>query len=358
MVDNIFILAGGSGTRLWPASLNEYPKQFIKVKGEKSLLNLAIERALYLNIPGDIIIITLKSQLDDVIKECAPYSNTGKIVILPEPVARNTATALTAAAWWIKEEGKEQSTALILPADHLIEGMELFEKNTLEADLLAHKDFLVTFGIPPTYPETGYGYIKRGESYGKGYKVESFMEKPDIKTAKQFLEDGNYFWNSGMFVFKMDTFLTEIGKYSPDISASFAKLSNAPKPVFEKNFKIIMDAPEVEKAYRQSPSISIDYAVMEKTPLAAVVLAEFSWNDIGSWDQFETIIKNFKWAELFEVGSSNNTVFSDIPVALCGVENLIVVIKNGRALVCKKGSSQKIKEIRSLIEGEHREDLL
>ena len=358
MVDNVFILAGGSGTRLWPASLNEYPKQFIKIKGEKSLLNLAIERALYLDIPGEIIIITLKSQLDDVIKECAPYTNTGKIVILPEPVARNTATALTAAAWWIKKEGKGTTTALILPADHLIEGMDEFKKNTIEADSLAHKGFLVTFGIPPAYPETGYGYIKRGEPYGKGFKVESFMEKPDIKTAKQFIDDGNYFWNSGMFVFKIDSFLNEIEKYSPDISGSFAKLSNAPKPAFEKDLKIIMEDPEVEKSYRQSPSISIDYAVMEKTPLAAMVLAEFSWNDIGSWDQFETIIKNFKWAELFEVGSSNNTVFSDIPVALCGVENLIIVIKNGKALVCKKGTSQKVKELRTLIEVENREDLL
>ena len=358
MVDNVFILAGGSGTRLWPASLNEYPKQFIKVKGEKSLLNLAIERALYLDIPGEIIIITLKSQLEDVIKDCLPYKDTGKIVILPEPVARNTATALTAAAWWINKQGKEKTTALILPADHLIEGMEQFKKNTTEADSLAREGFLVTFGIPPTYPETGYGYIKRGEPHAKGFKVQSFMEKPDLKTAQQFVEDGNYFWNSGMFVFKIDSFLKEIEKYSPDIAASFAKVSDAPKPALENDFKIIMDTPEIEKSYRQSPSISIDYAVMEKTPLSAMVLAEFSWNDIGSWDQFETIIKNFKWAELFEVGSHNNTVFSDIPVALCGVEDLIVVIKNGKALVCKKGTSQKVKEIRNLIEGKERKDLL
>jgi mannose-1-phosphate guanylyltransferase/mannose-6-phosphate isomerase len=358
MVDNVFILAGGSGTRLWPASLNEYPKQFIKVKGEKSLLALTIERALYLDIPGEIIIITLKSQLDDVLKECAPYKDTGKVVILPEPVARNTAPALTAAAWWLKKEGKAESTALILPADHLIEGMDAFKQNTLEADLLAREGFLVTFGIPPAYPETGYGYIKKGEPHNKGYRVESFLEKPNLETAKHFVEDGNYFWNSGMFVFKTNNFLSEIEKYSPDVAVSFEKLDKNPKPVFENDFKIIMDSQEVEKAYKQSPSISIDYAVMEKTPLAAVVLAEFFWNDIGSWDQFETIIKNFEWAELFEVGSANNTVFSDIPVALCGVENLIVVIKNGKALVCKKGTSQKVKELRSLIEGKERKDLL
>ncbi|MCL2294814.1 MAG: mannose-1-phosphate guanylyltransferase [Spirochaetes bacterium] len=358
MVDNVFILAGGSGTRLWPASLNEYPKQFIKVKGEKSLLSLTIERALYLNISGEIIIITLKSQMDDVIKECAPYRDKARIVILPEPVARNTATALTAAAWWLKKSSKESSTALILPADHLIEGMEEFKRNAIEADALAREGFLVTFGIPPAYPETGYGYIKRGEVHADGYKVESFLEKPNLETAKQFIDDGNYFWNSGMFVFKMDTFLSEIEKYSPDITASFAKINEIPAPVFENKIKVIMDNQEVERAYKSSPSISIDYAVMEKTPLAAVVLADFPWNDIGSWDQFETIIKNFKWAELFEVGSANNTVFSDIPVALCGVEDLIVVIKNGKALVCKKGASQKVKELRSLMEGKDRVDLL
>ena len=361
MVDNVFILAGGSGTRLWPASLNEYPKQFIKVKGKKSLLDLTIERALALDISGEIVIITLKSQMNDVIKECAPYADTGKIVILPEPVARNTATALTAAAWWVGATGgssARQSTALILPADHLIEEIEAFKKNTIEADQLAREGFLVTFGIPPLYPETGYGYIKRGELHGKGFKVESFMEKPDLNTAKQFVDDGNYFWNSGMFVFKMDTFLNEIEKHSPDIAASFAKLNNVQEPVFKHGFKIIMDSAEVEKAYSLSPSISIDYAVMEKTPLSAMVLAEFSWNDIGSWDQFETIIKNFEWTELFEVGSSNNSVFSDIPVALCGVENLIVVIKNGKALVCKKGDSQKVKELRAIIEGQERSDLL
>ena len=358
MVDNVFILAGGSGTRLWPASLNEYPKQFIKIQGEKSLLNLTIERALSLDIPGEIIIITLKSQLDDVIKECAPYKDTGKIVVLPEPVARNTATALASAAWWLKKEGKGATTSLILPADHLIEGIELFKKNTIEADALAREDFLVTFGIPPAYPETGYGYIKKGISHKTGYKVESFMEKPDIETAKHFLHDGGYFWNSGMFVFKMDVFLNEIGKYSPDIIDSFSKLDKLPEPYQKEGIKIIMEGNEVERAYKKSPSISIDYAVMEKTSLAAMVSADFSWNDIGSWDQFDTIIKNFEWAELFEVGSSNNSVFSDIPVALCGVEDLIIVIKNGKALVCKKGASQKVKELRTLIEGMDRVDLL
>ncbi len=358
MVDNVLILAGGSGTRLWPASLNEYPKQFIKVKGGKSLLKLTIERALSLDIPGSIIIITLKSQLDDVVRECAAYSDTGKLVILPEPAARNTAPAIAAAAWWFRLSGEFPCTSLILPADHLIEDLGAFRENVLQADSLAREGFLVTFGIPPAYPETGYGYIERGAIHGKGYRVASFREKPDLETAKKFVNNGSYYWNSGMFAFRMDVFLDEAEKYSPAITDSFKKLGEIPEPVFTNGVKIIMDSSSVDEVYKKSPSISIDYAVMEKTERAAMVGADFSWNDIGSWDQFETIIKNLGRGELFEVEASNNIVFSDMPVALCDVNDLIVVIKNGKALICRKGSSQKVKEIRSLIKEKNRKDLL
>ncbi len=358
MVDNVLILAGGSGTRLWPASLNESPKQFIKVKGEKSLLKLTVERALSLDVPGRIIIITLKSQLKDVLDECAEYADTGKIMILPEPASRNTAPAITAAAWWFKLGGMFPCTSLVLPADHLIEELDLFKKNTEEADSLARDGFLVTFGIPPEYPETGYGYIEKGKKHKKGFKVASFREKPDPETAKKFVDDGNYFWNSGMFAFSMEVFLEEIRKYSPQIAAAFGKIVKAPPPVIVNGIEIIMDSSEIETIYSTSPSISIDYAVMEKTLLSAMVEADFSWNDIGSWDQFETIIKNLEKGEMFEVEASNNIVFSDIPIALCDVKDLIVVIKNGKALICKKGSSQKVRDIRKLIEKDNRSDLL
>lgn len=358
MVDNVLILAGGSGTRLWPASLNESPKQFIKVKGEKTLLKLTVERALSLDIPGKIIIITLKSQLEDVLAECAPYSGSGKIMVLPEPAARNTAPAITAAAWWFKLTGKLLCTSLVLPADHMIEELDLFKTNVTEADSLAREGYLVTFGITPEYPETGYGYIERGEKHKKGFKVASFREKPDLETAKKFVDDGRYFWNSGMFAFSMDVFLEEIEKYSPQITSAFRKIEKAPAPVSKKGIEIIMDSSGIESIYSSSPSISIDYAVMEKTLMSAMVEADFSWNDIGSWDQFETIIKNLGKGELYEVEASNNIVFSDIPIALCDVKDLIIVIKNGKALICRKGSSQKVKDIRSMIEKDNRKDLL
>ncbi len=358
MVDNILILAGGSGTRLWPASLNNSPKQFIKVKNGKSLLELTVERGLKLGIKGKIIIITLASQLEEVIHECSPFSDTGKIAVLPEPAARNTAPAITAALTYLKLTGDPDSTSLVLPADHIIENFEKFMENTEKSDILARKGYLVTFGIPPQYPETGYGYIERGEAEGPGYRVASFREKPDYETAVKFIEEGNYYWNSGMFAFSAEDFLTELSLYSPGIFSQFQKLASVPPSMHERGIEIIMSSPEVSEIYRNSPSDSIDYAVMEKSGKCAMVKAEFQWNDIGSWDQFDTILNNLGKAEKFEVDAEDNIVFSDIPVALCDVNDLIVVIKNGKALICKKGSSQKVKEIRTVIESSNRGDLL
>ena len=358
MIDNILILAGGSGTRLWPASLNDSPKQFIKVKNGKSLLELTVERGLKLGIKGKIIIITLESQLDEVIRECSPFYDTGKIAVLPEPAARNTAPAIAAALTYLRLNGESGSTSLVLPADHMIENFDKFSENVASADVLARKGYLVTFGIPPQYPETGYGYIERGESEDPGFRVASFREKPDYDTAVKFLDEGNYYWNSGMFAFSTETFLNELSAYSPSISSLFEKLTDIPSPLHERGVDIVMSGGEISEIYKSSPKDSIDYAVMEKSTKCAMVKADFQWNDIGSWDQFETIMKNLGKAEKFEVDAEDNIVFSDIPVALCDVKDLIVVIKNGKALICRKGSSQKVKEIRAVIESNDRKDLL
>lgn len=358
MVDNILILAGGSGTRLWPASLNEYPKQFIKVRDGKSLLNLTIERALSLKITGRIIIITLKSQLESVIDECGSYSSTGRIAVLPEPAPRNTAPAISAAVWWLKLCGSLKGTSLVLPADHMIEPAEKFRLNAEQADSLAREGYLVTFGIPPAWAETGYGYIEAGKPHGNGFLVSSFREKPDRSTAEKFIKDGNYFWNSGMFVFRNDIFLEEVEKHSEAIISAFSRLEAAPSPSSIGGMDIIMDSPDVAEIYKSSPSISVDYAVMEKTSRAAMVRADYLWNDIGSWDQFDSLIDREQQRNLFEVDSSGNSVFSDIPVAMCDVSDLIVVIKNNRALVCRKGSSQKIRDVRAIIEEKGRTELL
>ena len=357
MIDDILILAGGSGTRLWPASLSRFPKQYIKVKGEDSLLALTIKRALALNPAGKIYIISLKSQMEELIKECAPFASTGKIAIIPEPAARNTAPAIGIAVRALELLGKSDDSLLVLPADHMIENIEKFRACVEKADVLSRIGHLVTFGIQPLYPETGYGYIEQGEPKATGYIVKSFREKPDLETAKKFLADGNYLWNSGMFCFTGKTYWNQLSEHSKEMADAIGTVK-ATGEYTKDGIQILMDTEEVAEAYTKSPANSIDYAVMEKSSLSAVVSADFDWNDIGSWDQFETLLRNQNAKDVYLTGCRNTTVFSDIPVALCDVEDITVVIKNGKALICRKGSSQKVKEVRKQIEDAGRKELL
>ena len=357
MIDDILILAGGSGTRLWPASLAKFPKQYIKVKGEDSLLALTIKRALALNPAGKIYIISLKSQMKELIKECAPFASTGKIAIIPEPAARNTAPAIGIAVRALELVGKSDDSLLVLPADHMIENIVKFRACVEKADVLSRMGHLVTFGIQPLYPETGYGYIEQGEPKSTGYIVKSFREKPDLETAKKFLAAGTYLWNSGMFCFTGKTYWNQLSEHSKEMADAIGTVKTAGEYT-KDGIQILMDIEEVAEAYTKSPANSIDYAVMEKSSLSAVVSADFDWNDIGSWDQFETLLQNQDTKDVYQTGCKNTTVFSDIPVALCDVEDITVVIKNGKALICRKGSSQKVKEVRKQIEDAGRKELL
>lgn len=356
MIDNVLILAGGSGTRLWPASLSRFPKQFIKVKDDYSLLQLTVKRALELDVRGKIYIITLRKQMEAVLEECREFLPGGKIAVIPEPEARNTAPAIGLAARYMELSGEADSSLLVLPADHMISNTVLFSECVEKADILSRKGFLVTFGIKPLYPETGYGYIEQGEKEEPGYRIRAFREKPDEKTAEKYIASGKCLWNSGMFCFRGDTYLRELEKHAPEIYASLASVEKAETRT-ENGVLIAMDSGQTAQAYGKTPSISIDYAVMEKSSSSAVVSADFDWNDIGSWDQFETLLKGRKEDDVFRVNSENSTVFSDIPVALCDVDDIIVVIKNGKALVCKKGSSQKLRDVLGLIRENGRQDL-
>lgn len=357
MIDDILILAGGSGTRLWPASLSRFPKQYIKVKGEDSLLALTIKRAMALEPRGKIYIISLKSQMEQLLSECSPFASTGKIAVIPEPEARNTAPAIGIAVQALKLLGQGGNSLLVLPADHLIEDIDKFKACVEKADRLSRAGHLVTFGIKPSYPETGYGYIEQGEHESTGYIVKSFREKPDLETAKKFLAAGTYLWNSGMFCFTGNTYWSELSRHSKEMADALGTIKSAGTYI-KDGIQILMDTPEVAEAYKESPANSIDYAVMEKSQLSAVVSADFDWNDIGSWDQFEKLLQNQEQKDVYQTGCNNTAVFSDIPVALCDVDDIIVVIKNGKALICRKGSSQKVKEVRTQIEKAGRKELL
>ncbi len=347
MVDNVFILAGGSGTRLWPASNRKNPKQFLEIKDGKSLLLLTLERALSLSGSVRVFIITLKDQMEDIIAECSGLSGTERIFILPEPAARNTAPAIAACTSYLIEEGRGEETVLVLPADHLIEPLGRFKADVEKACSLAERGYLVTFGIEPSYPATGYGYIESGAIESDGYRVKSFKEKPDRDGAERFIDSGNYYWNSGMFVFSSGRYWEELLKGAPEIASVFKGIGESSTGSFRNGIKIIMDNSDVEEIYKRSPKDSIDYAVLEKCEKTAVVPGSFTWNDIGSWDEMAELPERDSTPEtppVIKIESKNNYVLSDIPVALCGVDDIMVVQKNGSLLICRKGSGQLVKD--------------
>jgi mannose-1-phosphate guanylyltransferase/mannose-6-phosphate isomerase len=361
MVDHVFILAGGSGTRLWPASNSAHPKQFIPVREGKSLLQLTLERALALQPSGRIFLITLKDQLEPVLEECDKLGDAKKrIAVLPEPAARNTAPAIAAAAEYVKSAYGPEQTVTVLPADHLITPTETFAKDTERADILAREGYLVTFGIPPTRPETGFGYIEAGEELSEGQRVRSFREKPDRSTAEQFVKAGNYYWNSGMFAFRAGTYLDELGTHSPEIGGPFSGIGEKGRERSEHGIRLIMEGSEIERIYKDAPKNSIDYAVMEKSSRAAMVPAVFTWSDIGSWEEMAELFESEGRAggDTFEVEAQNNFVYSDMPVALCGVDDLMVVVKNGAVLVARRGSGQLVKKAVEEMKEQDRSDIL
>ena len=371
MVDHVLILAGGSGTRLWPASNSKMPKQFIPIENGKSLLQLTLERALSLGISGEIVIITLRDQLKPILAECEKIGEgRGKIKVVPEPAARNTAPAIAIAAEYLvhKAGGDGSATAAVLTADHLITPFERFSADMENADALARQGDLVTFGIPPTRPETGYGYIESGGENQFGYRVKSFREKPDEDTARDFLDKGNYYWNSGMFAFQVGRYLEELAAHSPDIAKVFRGIGAAGISRRSGEVEIVMEGGEVERIYQNSPKDSIDYAVMENSKKTAMVRARFDWNDVGSWEEMAVLYEessdegraniNGGGKDLVTVESQGNFVYSDLPVALCGVEDLMVVVKNGAVLVARKGAGQQVKQVVQQFGEMGREDIL
>ena len=266
------ILAGGTGSRLWPLSRELYPKQVISLTGELSLLQTTVQRVAALEgtvapiiVVGEEHRFLTKSQVEDL------HLFTDFHILL-EPFGKNTAPAICGAAAYVINQGRGGDVLLVLPADHLIVKNEAFVRTVSEAVTLAEQGYIVTFGIVPDHPETGYGYIAKG----KGTQVESFVEKPDLATAEQYLASGTHLWNSGMFAFTAEALLAEMQRYTPKIVECMTEAVETGKPdgLF---FRFNRDA------MAACPSDSIDYALMEKTTKAAVVEADIGWSDIGSW---------------------------------------------------------------------------
>ena len=316
------ILCGGSGTRLWPLSRTLMPKQFIRLFNAKSLFDLTLRRNVHAQ---KTIIVCNEAHYFLALDECGG-KKIDKFIL--EPFGKNTAAAITFAALCCDED----EILLITPSDHLIEDEAEYKKALLIAQSYANQDFLVTFGIKPSEPNTGYGYIKAD----KNGDVERFIEKPNLETAVKFIKEGEYYFNSGMFCFKAGVFLNEMKKYAPsivkDVTAAIKGSANEPNLLkISPNF---MDKIE---------DISIDYALMQKSLNIKMVPLDAGWSDMGSFDELSKKMKSD--GEPLQIDASENFVIAKKPTALVDVQNLLVVDTEDALLIAKKGSSQKVKEV-------------
>ena len=328
------ILCGGNGTRLWPISRTLMPKQFVKLFEDKSLFQLTVKRNE--DVCTEQFIVSNAEQYFlavDQLEELGKENNS----FLLEPVGRNTAPAIALACFALNED----DVVLVSPSDHLIKEQQAYKKAVSHAEELAKEGYLVTFGIEPTFAETGFGYIE-----ADGEDVKAFHEKPDQKTAQEYVDAGNYYWNSGMFCFKAGVFLEELQKYAPEIYETSKKAYELTNN--KHNSDMIRISHEAMAAI---PEESIDYAVMEQSSRVKVVAADIGWSDLGSFDalaeEFEKDENgNTKVENLISLNAKDNFVYtSERMVALTDVDELIVVDTPDALLITKKGNSQQIKKI-------------
>jgi len=337
------ILSGGSGTRLWPLSRKQYPKQYLPLAGENTMLQETILRLSGLDNLADPIIICNADHRFLVAEQCQQINIKNPITLL-EPVGRNTAPAIAAAALQSLKQ-TDDAVLLVLSADHVIQDVEAFHQAINIASNQAQESKLVTFGIVPTDANTGYGYIKSSKNNNDGaYKVEEFVEKPDLKTAESYLEQGNYLWNSGMFMFKAATLIDELTTHSPEIVTSVNDAVN--------NAEQDLDFIRLDKqAFESSPSDSIDYALMEKSDNVVVVPLDAQWNDIGSWSALHDIGNkdvngNVINGNVFMQDTSNTYINANHHmVATIGVDSLIVVDTPDVTFIATQGRAREVKSI-------------
>jgi mannose-1-phosphate guanylyltransferase len=342
------VMAGGSGTRLWPLSRAAHPKQFLALNGDDTMLQATFNRLDGLDIQSSVTICNEEHRFF-VAEQLREIDCLGSIIL--EPFGRNTAPAIALAALLSQES--EDPMLLVLAADHVIQNEVEFTKTVMDAIPLAESGKLVTFGIVAHEPNTGYGYIKKGEPQGPGFAVDAFVEKPSIEVAKDYLELGDYFWNSGMFLFKTSRYLEELKKHRPDIYEA-CQLSMESTSIDNDFLRIN------ELAFDACPSVSIDYAVMEKTDDAVVIPMDAGWSDIGSWSSLWDISDkddngNATYGDVMLHESHNCYTRTDGKlVAVIGVDDLVIVSTKDVLVVAHKDSVQDVKVAAQQLKAESR----
>jgi len=350
----VVIMAGGSGTRFWPASRLDRPKQLLQLLSEKSLLEETVDRVRPI-VPAERIFIVCNQryvrQIQETIADVPPEN------VIAEPVGRNTAPCIALVARYLRERDP-QSVMAVLPADHFIRDEERFRQFLTAAIHAAeNEDFLVTLGILPQRPHTGYGYIRAGETRcsvdGIAFQsAEEFLEKPTLHVAEGFLQEGNYYWNSGMFCWKSRVIFSEIRRFLPEIAQPLDDFFNAGLTLAEEE--------AFHDMFARLPAISIDYGVMEKSDKVVVARSDFGWNDVGSWDALEDLI----FAEDGNIcvgeppvmlNSRRCIIYSDgTLVAGVGVEDLVIAACDDAVLVARKENAQEIRKLVDKLREENR----
>ena len=354
------ILAGGSGTRFWPRSRERFPKQFLTISGNETLLQGTVNRLLPLIPIERMLLVTHALHAFEACRQLAD-SGFSPHRLLAEPVGKNTAAAIGFAARVLAEEDPDAVMG-VFPADHIVSGAEKFRDILKIAAQAAKNDHLVTLGIPPQRPESGYGYIRKGAALDKSqsvYKAERFVEKPDTAVAQQFITEGNYFWNCGVFVWKVSRILEAIRTYLPALHSQLDgivahTLENKKKYPFR-----VLDA-EGAALYRTLPSISIDHAVLEKSDRVALVPADIRWSDVGCWTALDDVLPKDKNGNV----ATPNAILKDCTgtivqgeeriVAALGLKDQIVVDTLDALLVCSKEHAQDVKQIVETLKKDNR----
>lgn len=352
------IMAGGSGTRFWPHSRKNRPKQLLSIAGQKTMIQATVERITPI-IPYERIMVVAGAPHVDELKRQLPELSNDQI--LAEPLGRNTAACIALAAYKLRNKDLE-AVMVVLPADHLIGNeKEFLGALKVAVDVVTQEEHLLTFGIVPNRPETGYGYIKIGapqvENDGRTlYKVSQFVEKPDLATAESYLASGEYMWNSGMFVWRAANIITALDKHLPKLSNAIREISGSLGTAEESR--------AIKQAYDRIEAISIDHGVMEKADNVLCLPIDVDWNDVGSWASLETVWDcdgggNAIKGQVVSLQSRDCIVSSPHKLAtLIGAENLIVVDTSDALMICRKDLAQDVRKLQEILKNQGYEHLL